>query len=828
MREQANIANSKIKSLLVVGIIFFLVIGIIYIYSSWRNYKQHETGEAIGQVEAATAFIDSDQVRELSGSDDDIYLPAYNALKRDLMELANNNPEIEFAYLFSIKDEKVYFLVDSESPESEDYSPPGQEYYEATEQQKLPFSSGETLLTQPITDRWGYWISALAPIKDNKTGEVIAVLGIDYPAEIWNSNITGHVIHAVIIVISILLLLMVAYRLYGNVIKIGALSEKLRENESLFRSVFEQAPVGIALISNHNVITEINSEYQRILGRTKEEIISINWADITHPDDLDDDLMLFEQFKAGEISGYSMEKRYLKANGSYIWVFMVIAGISEANEKLGSGSHLCIIMDINDRKSTEESLRESERSKEVLLSHIPGIAYRCSYDEHWTMMYLSAGCYDLTGYKPEELINNHKLSFSDIICEEYRSILWGEWKRIIESKSNFYYEYEIMTATGEVKWVLEMGQPVLNKHGEVEALEGIILDITVPKQAMAKIQHMADHDFLTGLYNRKYFEEAKLNLDKQQIIPVTVIMADINGMRLINDAFGQAVGDTLIINTAEIIKKCCREDYVLARTGGDDFSILMPNTDVEDADIFIKYIRKEFEAFNASQKNQGLIINLSIGYGLKQTTEQRIESAVKEAEDYLYKNKILERKSHHNAILSSIMATMYARSNETELHAERLMKLSKIIGEKLNLPQKSFVDLELLSILHDIGKMGIDDHILKKPGPLNAEEWIEMKKHPEIGYRIALSVPDFERVAEYVLCHHERWDGKGYPQGLKGEEIPLLSRIIGVVDAYDAMTEDRVYRKAMTHAEALVEIKNNAGTQFDPFIADLFISSILE
>ena len=168
---------------------------------------------------------------------------------------------------------------------------------------------------------------------------------------------------------------------------------------------------------------------------------------------------------------------------------------------------------------------------------------------------------------------------------------------------------------------------------------------------------------------------------------------------------------------------------------------------------------------------------------------------------------------------------MYARSYETEEHAERLIKLSRRIGDQMDLSEKNLVDLELLSILHDIGKIGIDDRILNKPGPLTHEEWAAMKKHPEIGYRIAMSASEFQSVAELILCHHERWDGKGYPQGLKGEEIPLQSRIIAIADAYDAMTEDRVYHKGITHEEALEEIKAKAGTQFDPVIAELFISS---
>ena len=173
------------------------------------------------------------------------------------------------------------------------------------------------------------------------------------------------------------------------------------------------------------------------------------------------------------------------------------------------------------------------------------------------------------------------------------------------------------------------------------------------------------------------------------------------------------------------------------------------------------------------------------------------------------------------------MTTVYEKSQETEQHAERLATLSTKVGRRLNLIEKDLGELQLLGILHDIGKIGIDDKILNKPGKLSEEEWTVMKRHPEIGYRIARASHKLARIADYIISHHERWDGKGYPKGLKGNDIPLLSRIISVADAYDAMTEDRVYRKAMSKEEAITEIRRNAGFQFDPVIANIFIESVL-
>ena len=167
------------------------------------------------------------------------------------------------------------------------------------------------------------------------------------------------------------------------------------------------------------------------------------------------------------------------------------------------------------------------------------------------------------------------------------------------------------------------------------------------------------------------------------------------------------------------------------------------------------------------------------------------------------------------------------KNQETQEHCERLIELSRKLGQALHLSQKDLDELELLATLHDIGKVGIPERILVKPDRLDETEWAEMKRHPEIGYRIAMAAPELIPIAEYILSHQERWDGEGYPQKLAGEQIPLLSRIISICDAYDAMTQNRPYRKKMSEAAAMKEITDNAGSQFDPNIAKIFIEEVM-
>ena len=242
----------------------------------------------------------------------------------------------------------------------------------------------------------------------------------------------------------------------------------------------------------------------------------------------------------------------------------------------------------------------------------------------------------------------------------------------------------------------------------------------------------------------------------------------------------------------------------------------------------MKQIEKACSEYRGKKDDDPYLISISLGCATRNSMEESLVDTIKLAEDYMYRDKLLQSRSLHSSIISSMKTTLFEKSQETEEHAQRMIKLSRAIGNKMKLKDEQLNELELLSTLHDIGKIGISDAILNKPEMLSDEEWLEMKKHPLIGYRIAKSSHELASIAEYIMYHHERWDGKGYPSGLKEEEIPLLSRILAVVDAYDAMTEDRSYRKAMTKEAAIEEIRNNMGKQFDPNISQIFIDIINE
>ncbi len=354
----------------------------------------------------------------------------------------------------------------------------------------------------------------------------------------------------------------------------------------------------------------------------------------------------------------------------------------------------------------------------------------------------------------------------------------------------------------------------------LKLLAEILASVLEHEKTEEEIKILSLRDKLTGLYSRSYFEEELKRLDTKRQLPLSFIIGDVNGLKLINDAFGPKEGDRLLIKMAGTIKKCCRKEDIISRWGGDEFSILLPKTSDKDSEEILNRIRKTC----AGTKNKKVPVSISLGTATKKTYKTSIVPVIKEAEDSMYRRKLLERNSISSSIISSLERTLREKSYETEEHALRMKDLAIRLGRSINLKENKLTELSLLSTLHDIGKIAITDEILLKKGKLNDEEWKIIKKHPEIGYNICKSSPQLISVAEAVLCHHEWWNGTGYPKGLKEKEIPLNSRIISIVDAYDVMTHDRSYKKAISRDDAIAELKRCVGTQFDPELVEMFIN----
>ena len=305
-------------------------------------------------------------------------------------------------------------------------------------------------------------------------------------------------------------------------------------------------------------------------------------------------------------------------------------------------------------------------------------------------------------------------------------------------------------------------------------------------------------------------------LETTRPVPVSIVVCDIDGLKLVNDTMGYPAGDRLLKVAGDLIRASGGQRQVVAGMGAGEFDILLPRASAAVAEDFCRRLAALIEKYNA--ENPGLPLSMSMGFatGGEHVPGQDLGEVLKKAGNNMFRQKLVHRESARSAIVQALMKTLEARDIVTQAHADRMHDLVVELAAEVGVSAQGLTDLRLLARFHDIGKVGVPDSVLLKPGPLTPEEVVVMRRHTEIGYQIALSVPELVPVADLIKKHHEWWDGTGYHLGLAGEEIPFECRILAVVDAFDAMTSHRPYRKAMTMHQALDELQRCAGTQFDP------------
>ena len=430
--------------------------------------------------------------------------------------------------------------------------------------------------------------------------------------------------------------------IYMELLRIQQLMEdELYKQGLTFDAIFQQAPIGISISyssdnnADYNII-KINPVFQQIIGRTMEELNSLGWINITHPDDVDEDLNFFKKLKSGEIKSYSMEKRYIKPDGSIVWVEMVVASLTLPD--VLKNYQICLVQDITERKRLEEELLESERSKSVFLSNLPGMAYRCNNDCHWTMQFVSAGCYQLTGYTADDLLYNRKLSYNDIIVPEYREAIRTEWQRTLVKRLPFRYEYEITTAKGERKWVLEMGQGAYDEQGEVIALEGIILDISDRKEIENNLRYNNEHDQWTGLYNRRYLEnllasDAKSTNNAKRAL-VGINLSSVHRLSL---AYGFHYSQEVIKKVAEALSRLCTNKCQLFNTYENRFVFYIKKYESrDDLAAFCEAVVKTLDNVYTAEKIGSGIGIVEIDEKNKYDVEQLLKNLLNASEKAIH------------------------------------------------------------------------------------------------------------------------------------------------------------------------------------------------
>lgn len=475
--------------------------------------------------------------------------------------------------------------------------------------------------------------------------------------------------------------------------------------------------------------------------------------------------------------------------------------------------------------ASEKQLKESEEKYRLITDNVNDVisVYNITKNK---FVYISPSIMTLRGFTVEEAMNERLED--GVLPENQAQIKKVLEENVKEFKNNpskfkrFVSQRQLVCKNGDLIWVELSIRFHLNVEGDILSTT-LIRNIEERKKSEEKLIHLSYHDQLTDLYNRRFYEEELLRLDTERNLPIALIMADVNGLKLTNDAFGHQAGDELLKNIAQIFRKVCRSDEIISRIGGDEFVILLPKCNESQARLLIERLN---DAISKDKKTNALL-SVSMGYAIKESVLMKMNEVFKEAEDDMYRHKLAENLSMRSKNIDLIMNSLFEKSNRERLHSDRVAEICEKIASNMNINQEVIQQIRIAAVLHDIGKIGISDSILNKNGKLDTSEWEEMRKHSEIGYRILSTVSEFSEIAEYVLSHQERWDGKGYPDGLKGEDIPVQARIIAIADAFDAMTVKRSYRDAMSETEAVAEIKKYAGTQFDPEIARVFVEKVM-
>jgi diguanylate cyclase (GGDEF)-like protein/PAS domain S-box-containing protein len=508
---------------------------------------------------------------------------------------------------------------------------------------------------------------------------------------------------------------------------------------------------------------------------------------------------------------------------------VAIAGVANKEDVYDESDirQLTLLMDgmwriLHRRKAETELANEKELLKVTLESIGDAVI---ATDIHGRITLFNQIAENLTGWKQEEALGEPLDRIVVILNEKTRRYCHNPIKRILSSAASckLINHAALISRDGKERSIAESGAPIKDENGKVFGVVLVFRDVTEQRKRENEIRYLSYHDKLTGLYNRAFLEEQIKRWDNDKYLPISIIIGDANGLKLANDVFGHHEGDRLLQKIARIIKNSTRPHDIVARWGGDEFAIITPNTN----EAFGMRICEAIKNACDQEAEDPIKPSIALGCATKEKPTDNLQQVIKEAEDRMYRQKLLENRSTRSAIIASLKKTLFEKSCETEEHAQRIHQISLKTGQKIGLSANELDDLSLVAILHDMGKIVIEDQILIKPGDLSTEEWKVMRRHPEVGYRIAESCTELSHIAEYILAHHERWDGSGYPQGLKGTQIPRISRIITIVDAFDVMTHSRPYKPvAMTIKEALAEIRRCAGTQFDPELADVFISVV--
>ncbi len=590
-----------------------------------------------------------------------------------------------------------------------------------------------------------------------------------------------------------------------------------------------------------------NDAYADALGLNKNKDSYVKYEDFlkTKSEDIEssksmkvllDVINLVNLNKRDEFLGVVVKHRNLKTNQA-----VYLEHYSRVDERYENGKvkHATgYILNITEKhKMEKENIELEKKNKELLL------AQRLAVDSGKAMIW----------FKNSEDLNDELLFYgNELLFEKIGLARFGENHFSLEDFNKSIYigdeegkelrdkYFEIDDLVEENK--LQSYSKVLVKHQNLITKEllyiehsfaveeryddlsmkirgGFMSDVTTETKYRKRIEFLVKHDLVTGLMNRNMFEEFIESPEFPRSYSLIVI--DIDGLKFINDAFGHINGDNVIKLIGKVLKARFTDNPWLFRIGGDEFAVITKEINQAKIDELILEVKEMIRVESSVMK---LVVNISVGYEIVINNEIDFNTAFTSAENIMYRRKLSIRSSRKSQILDTVLETLNTKTEETKDHCDRLGKYAVKTLKELGFSRTSDLeDIKLLSQVHDVGKITIAEEILSKESRLSKEEYDKIKTHSEAGYKIVKNIVESDVIADGVLYHHERVDGKGYPFGLTGSEIPLFAKIIAVCDSYDVMVTGRKYQTRKSKRDAIEEIERCIGTQFDELVAKAFI-----
>jgi len=593
---------------------------------------------------------------------------------------------------------------------------------------------------------------------------------------------------------------------------------KMKKEENIFKELYENAPLGYQSLNEDGFLIHVNDAEAEIFGYKKEEMIGKYFGDLLIEEEKKQFYKNFPLFK--KLGKTQIIFNMLKKDGDVIKVSFD-GRIAYNDDGTFKKTH-CILKDITSDFIYQEKIKANERKMDILLNSTEEGIYGVDINERCN--FVNQKCLELLGYSNEEEIIGKDMH--ELIHHSYEN---GEpfLKENCEISHSFKYgiklkiDNDIMWRKNGTYFYVSYASNPLIRDGKILGAVLTFRDNTENIKHEKALIEISYTDYLTELNNRRYYETRIQEIDKSENYPLTLIVGDINGLKLINDSFGHDAGDKLLTKVSSILKELCDEAEFIARMGGDEFVIVFTKMDSKSIEKIISLTNKRLE----NEFINGLKISVAFGYYSKVKKEENINQIYEKAENAMYQEKLLRGHSVRSDSVATILKVLNEKDNYSESHSRTVSRISERLAKYANLNRHEIQEIKTAGLLHDIGKIIIPSEILNKNGKLTDKEYEIMKSHPEIGFRILKSARNMLNMAEIVLYHHERWDGFGYPAGIREDEIPYQSRIITIADAFDAMTNDRTYKNKISYQEAIEELKKCAGTQFDPELIKIVIEN---